>query len=90
MKVTYGRFWGNLGVYHDTHPESLCGDAVNSRFNSEMIESRIKVFGQTDHQVYQVLQDCQIDNMKYPLVFTWKCLVESYLRHDGMQVGQVV
>ena len=24
MKVTYGRFWGNLGVYHDTHPESLC------------------------------------------------------------------
>ena len=40
--------------------------------------------------IQQVLQDCQIDLMKYPSGYTWKCLVESYLRHDGMQVGQVL
>ena len=37
---------------------------------------------QTDHQVYQVLQDCQIDPMKYPSLYTWKCLVESYLPNE--------
>ena len=33
----------------------------------------------TDHQVYQIIQDCHIDPTKYPSVHTWKCLVESYL-----------
>ena len=31
MKITYGRFWGNLGVYHDTHPESLCISRYNQK-----------------------------------------------------------